>query len=405
MIILSPDQESESVKKLLGKKPEWVFGKLIARGGFAGVHNINHRNGSPAMVVAKVVPLGDYEFQALGVIKPSECSYGKGLHLDGKLVDPDSDSRLLTTKILPFTSERAAHTRLDAVIEGDTPILRSVGNFFFPGRDGSYFACSLVPRNMGATISRVLSERTLSLDEVAGLILTMSTAFNVHRQANVVHRDVTPNNTFYTEGKGFTIFDYNSAVVTGRGELCPCYSALMALDEIRKYLKKNNLGTAIYMSPEQARCCPPSSADDLYSAALTVSATLGVSPYDLVIHTLSIIESHLNQGVMITEATEMHEDLLRGTDSILSDLARSVFSQLICGENPLTAENYIPRTKEIIQDYLVNHPERVCAETVRLMQERNLPSGLVSGVEQRLGPAYLRNLSPLEDWARTQLTN
>ncbi|MBZ0119069.1 MAG: serine/threonine protein kinase, partial [Sandaracinaceae bacterium] len=126
----------------------------------------------------------------------------------------------------------------------------------------------------GETLSQRLARGPLSLDETLVLARgVLSALFEVH-SVGIVHRDLKPENIFLARAAGGgwvpKILDFGVAKDTSDNQL----SKLTATGAV--------VGTAFYLSPEQAKCMPDIDArTDLYAMGVVLFEALsGQYPYE-----------------------------------------------------------------------------------------------------------------------------
>ncbi len=131
--------------------------------------------------------------------------------------------------------------------------------------DGSYYmTMEYLP---GGTLKRrILQEGALPSHEAAGLALQIAGALGLAHERGVIHRDVKPQNILLTTVGNAKVGDFGIARASSA-------TALSGTSMI--------LGTAGYMSPEQAMGEPVGPASDLYSLGVVLYEMLtGVLPYE-----------------------------------------------------------------------------------------------------------------------------
>lgn len=131
--------------------------------------------------------------------------------------------------------------------------------------DGSYYmTMEYLP---GGTLKgRILREGALPSHDAAGLALQIAGALGLAHEKGVIHRDVKPQNILLTTAGNAKVADFGIAHAASA-------TALSGTSMI--------LGTAGYMSPEQAMGKPVGPASDLYSLGVVLYEMLtGALPYE-----------------------------------------------------------------------------------------------------------------------------
>ena len=132
-------------------------------------------------------------------------------------------------------------------------------------QDGTYYiAMEHVP---GGTLKdRILKEGPLDPDEAARIGAQVADALGVAHASGIIHRDVKPQNVLLTAAGDAKVADFGIARAASATSLSN--SSLV-------------LGTAKYMSPEQAMGDPTGPESDLYSLGVVLYETLtGQVPFD-----------------------------------------------------------------------------------------------------------------------------
>ncbi len=132
--------------------------------------------------------------------------------------------------------------------------------------DGAYYmAMEYVP---GETLKdRIREEGALSPAEATRIVLQVAGALQAAHERGVIHRDIKPQNVLLTEKGDAKVTDFGIA---------------RAVSAVTRMTRTGVvLGTAGYMSPEQARGEPGGPASDLYSLGVVLYEMLtGNLPYE-----------------------------------------------------------------------------------------------------------------------------
>ncbi len=116
----------------------------------------------------------------------------------------------------------------------------------------------------GMTLQKLLQQTgALSLAQAINNIAQVARGLEAAQRIGVVHRDVKPGNILISRDGVLKIIDLGVAVIIRGKSFIP-----------EKVNPENLVGTAAYMSPEQASCTPMDYRSDIYS--------LGVTFYELV---------------------------------------------------------------------------------------------------------------------------
>ena len=132
------------------------------------------------------------------------------------------------------------------------------------GADGRATPYLVMPLVEGVTLSSVLASRVaLTLGETMSVIAEMASALTAAHAAGIVHRDLKPANVMLTASGRVMILDFGIARSTGAESLTQT-GALV--------------GTAEYLSPEQAAGHPATSASDLYALGIVAYTCMTGAP-------------------------------------------------------------------------------------------------------------------------------
>jgi eukaryotic-like serine/threonine-protein kinase len=153
-------------------------------------------------------------------------------------------------------------------------------------------------------------------------------ALDCAHEHDVVHRDVKPANLLLDEHGRLAVGDFGIATVASEASVTQTGQVL---------------GTAAYISPEQARGEPATAASDRYALAVVAFELLtGARPFP-VDHPAAQARAHVQ--ARIPDATEVAPDLPPALDAVLRDgLAKDPDAR------PATAEELVDRLEDALGD-------------------------------------------------------
>ncbi len=134
----------------------------------------------------------------------------------------------------------------------------------------------------GKTLQQHIAGRPLSNPELLELAIQLSDALDAAHARGVVHRDIKPSNIFITERGQAKILDFGLASKTHRPRKAMAASAMAtaSLPEESLTSPGTALGTAAFMSPEQARGEELDARTDLFSfGAVLYEMATGRPPF------------------------------------------------------------------------------------------------------------------------------
>ena len=233
-------------------------------------------NGQPDLLVGQRI--GHYELCA---------RIGAGGMGEVYLATDLTAGRKAALKLLPtrFTSDGERLKRFQqeahAVVGLNHPNILTVYEI---GEDHSthYIASELID---GETLRHRLARQPMRMDEAVDLAIQVASALAAAHEAGIVHRDIKPENIMLRPDGYVKVLDFGiaklageglpattgeeEAAETGRGEPRPFETHLGSI-----------LGTARYMSPEQARGAPVDQRTDIWSLGVVLYEMLaGRAPF------------------------------------------------------------------------------------------------------------------------------
>jgi eukaryotic-like serine/threonine-protein kinase len=218
----------------------------------------------------------------------------------------------------------------------------------------------------GETLKHLVQENALSIDRVIDIALDVADALEAAHEKGIIHRDIKPANIFVTKRGSAKVLDFGLAKMLPVKELAGGAAELQLTDGLGAAL-----GTAAYMSPEQALGKPVDTRTDLFSfGILLYEMCTGRSPFpgdttgELLIAIVQFVQptpAHLNPDVpeglarIIDRCLEKDRDLrYQHACEIRADLkavqrnpsAGTAARSLVSAVNPSTLASSGSRTLE-----------------------------------------------------------
>jgi eukaryotic-like serine/threonine-protein kinase len=170
----------------------------------------------------------------------------------------------------------------------------------------------------GVTLRHRLSSSRLNLHEVLDICMQVTNALSTAHQAGIIHRDMKPDNIMIRPDGIVKVLDFGLAKLTAHE------SRDVDTEAPTKAILKTDpgtvVGTAVYMSPEQARGIPVDARTDIFS--------VGVVLYEMVAGCLPFAGSTSSEVLASILSEKEPQPLARYSREVPAELERVVSKAL-----------------------------------------------------------------------------
>ena len=213
----------------------------------------------------------------------------------------------------------------------------------------------------GATLRQRMREAPMKLVEVLDVAIQVAGALSAAHTAGIIHRDIKPENIMVRRDAIVKVLDFGLAKLTER-ESPDSVDAEAPTRAVVRTEPGVVMGTAVYMSPEQARGVRVDARTDIFS--------LGVLIYEMVAGRLPFEGSNTNEIIASILSDKDPLPLTRYTRQVPSELERIV-------EKALRKDR--EQRYQIVKDMLLDLKSLKQRQQVESELERSRPPGISAG--------------------------
>ncbi len=133
----------------------------------------------------------------------------------------------------------------------------------------------------GKTLRESINEHSLRLSDVLNVAIQVAEALSAAHRAGIVHRDIKPENIMLRHDGYVKVLDFGLAKLTERKEEDPESDPDASTQKLVKTNPGVVMGTAAYMSPEQARGLEVDARSDVFSFGIVLYEMIsGHAPFE-----------------------------------------------------------------------------------------------------------------------------
>ncbi|HEY8204002.1 MAG TPA: protein kinase, partial [Pyrinomonadaceae bacterium] len=345
---------------------------------------VNPRRGGRTITVKAGTKLGRYEIRS---------KLGAGGMGEVYLVEDTKLDRKVALKILP-ADLAANHDRMRRFVQE----AKSASALNHPNiitiyeidetESGHFIATEFID---GETLRERELKAPLKLAESLDIAMQIASALAAAHAAGIVHRDIKPENVMLRRDGIIKVLDFGLAKLTAP----PSIDSIDSEASTRANVKTDPgvvMGTAVYMSPEQARGLPVDARTDIFS--------LGVVIYEMVAGRLPFDGSNRNEIMASVLSDKEPQPLTRYSSEAPTELGRIVLKALRKNrdERYQTIKDMLLDLKSLTQELeferKLERSEPSRADGVLPSAQSGIPPPSVRAADMNTGPPEGRTPNP-----------